>query len=428
MKRSMNLRALSLVAAFALVPVLAACGGDSDDGNTTTGAAAGTTTEAASASSDLTALPPEGCGAVDLKAPEDPDNVLASLTDEHREHIASYNQPIRASSWSDWKPKGEGPYTVGVQWSALNTDFQVEQTEALRKHLNDSDLVDKVIFQSTKDSIDVPAQIQGFEALLRQKPDLIIIQPIAGTAFNAQVKKAKDAGIPVVVAIQHIDSPDVVNVQPNATLAAIRGASALARLMDAKGNLLVLHAVPGSAAEVDGMVGLEAVLEGCPDIKVSGNVTGNFVAALAKAETLKFLASNPGKLDGVFDINSMAAGAMDAIDQSGRPMPAVFLRSVSRAGLGYWDQNRDSFKGFGTVISSKGLGETTGTVATKMLAGDGIKVNSLVRDSTYVTSENLDEWVEPGWNLTTAGTIPGPDEWMPVEFIDGAFNNGAGEQ
>lgn len=429
--------ARTLVVALALAVTVTACGSSDDSassgGSTQTAsaqttaaettAADATSTEAA-ASSDLEAIPASGCGAFPLGPPKDPDGVVAALDQEHQDQYAGYPYPVLESAWADWKPKGDGPYTVGIQWSALNTDFQTVVTKSLRKTLEADPNVGDVIFQATSDSVDVQAQVQQFEALLRKKPDLLILQPLVGPAFKDLIDKAAAEGIPTIVAIQHVDTPNAVNIATNGYQMGGRGASKLVQLMGGKGNLLVLHAVPGSGPEVQGMAALEKVLEGCPDVKVDANVTGNFVAALAKAETLKLLAAHPQPIDGIFDINSMASGAIAAFDQSGRPMPAVSMVGASKAGVGYWAEHRDTFKGVSAALSTSGFGTAIGEVASRMLAGDGIKLNTVTALIPPITSENIDTWAEDGWTLETPGAIPGPKEWIEPSYLDNLFTSG----
>jgi len=399
---------------------LAACGGDDDGGSS--GSTSSTATTGATEEVALTEIPPAGeCGYYELKPPADPDNILGELPAEHQEHYAGYIEPVRKSAWTDWTPSGAEPYTVGIQWAALNTDYQTLMTDQIQEDLKASPMVGDVIFQSTKDSIDVASQIQQFEALLRQEPDIIILQPIQAKAFDRQIQRAADADIPVVIAAHHIDSPYVVNVQSNIFHSSAAAASAVVRLMGGEGNVLTVHAVPGSGAEVGGMMAFEEVLSHCPDVKVGGEVTGNFVSAIAKAETLKFLASNPAPIDGILDIAAMAPGAMAAFEESGRPVPPTGDRSPMRGSMGYWAANNDSYDGFGTGLSADGMGETIAEVTLRMLQGDGPILNLVTYRSVLITDENLDEWADAEWTLDTPGIANGPGGWIPDGWTDPLF-------
>src|SRR5688572_4685084 len=128
----MQFRFSAVAAAFVLALGVAACGSD-DDGESDAGSSNGGAATAAAEPTEvpLTQIPESGCGSVTLDPPEDPDGVVAGFSEEAQEQFAGYSEPVLASAWADWKPQGEPPYTVGIQWSALNTDFQVEQTEAM---------------------------------------------------------------------------------------------------------------------------------------------------------------------------------------------------------------------------------------------------------------------------------------------------------
>jgi len=218
----------------------------------------------------------------------------------------------------------------------------------------------------------------------------------------------------------------VVNVQSNIFHSSAAAASAVVRIMGGEGNVLVVHAVPGSGAEVGGMAAFEEVLSHCPDVEIGGEVTGNFVSAIAKAETLKFLASNPAPIDGILDIAAMAPGAMAAFEESGRPVPPTGDRSPMRGSLGYWLNNNDTYDGFGTGLSADGMGKTIAEVTLRMLAGDGPIINTVTYRSVLITDENLDEWAEADANLDTPGIANGPGDWIPEGWVDPLFTNSSG--
>ena len=52
---------------------------------------------------------------------------------------------LRKSQLANWKPKGKGPYTVGVLFDGLSNPFQAYVFNSLQKFLKRSVVVDKVI-------------------------------------------------------------------------------------------------------------------------------------------------------------------------------------------------------------------------------------------------------------------------------------------
>jgi hypothetical protein len=61
-------------------------------------------------------------------------------------------------------------------------------------------------------------------------------------------------------------------------------------------------------------------------------------------------------------------------------------------------------------------------IAGRMLAGQGVKLNTLVAEEPLINDANLADWAQPGWTISTPGTVSGkPDSFMPSAFIDGFF-------
>ncbi len=153
---------------------------------------------------------------------------------------------------------------------------------------------------------------------------------------------------------------------------------------------------------------------------------GNYLSANAKSETLKYLATHPGKVDGVLQAGTMTDGIMGAFQQSGRPMPIVADIGPTKGGVGYWINNRDSYHGVGTAFGPTALGDAAGSVALRMLEGQGPKLSSMVAEIPLLTDENLDQWADKSWSLTTPGQPDGPpDSWFTDDYLNSMFAKGA---
>ena len=79
------------------------------------------------------------------------------------------------------------------------------------------------------------------------------------------------------------------------------------RLASTGATVLAMDSIPriSRAQKMDALssmaniAGYRAVFENCPDIEVVGNVVGQYTPAVSKSQTLQFLATNPGRVDGV---------------------------------------------------------------------------------------------------------------------------------
>jgi hypothetical protein len=61
-----------------------------------------------------------------------------------------------------------------------------------------------------------------------------------------------------------------------------------------------------------------------------------------------------------------------------------------------------------------------------MLAGQGVKLNTLVGKVPVVNDATLADWADPKWTPTTPGTVSGKDDdFLPSKELDGFFANPA---
>jgi ribose transport system substrate-binding protein len=410
-----SLHATATIAAVAVG--VAACGGSSSSPVTGGDAKVDTRIEAKSS----------GCGSFPRPAPQDPDGVVAALPKRYQETYAGYNGgTIRKSPWANWRPSHPPPYKVAIDWALLTNDYQSRGLEILKEELEKNPDIGEVVERSLT-SVNVPQQLQQYAALVREKPDIIISEPLQAEAWRGAVDRAAADGIPTIVYQGAIPTPNAVNVQSNNYIAAAETAAGAAQLLGGKGSILLLHGFPTVDVDRQEFAGFKAVLERCPDLKVAGETLGAFATATAKQQTLKFLATHPQKIDGVFQTALMSTGAMSAFEQTGRPMPIVTDIAAQKGSLGYWRQNRDSYSGVGAGLGAAPISLAVADVVGRMLAGSGPKLTDITDVLPLITDENLDEWAEPSWDLRTPGQAEGPEnEHLTPEYLDPLFNEPAG--
>ena len=406
---------MCVVLAIAAVGVTACSSGDSGSG------------KSSGKKITLGATPTSGCGSYVADPPKDPDGVVKDIDNAtYSKGLAGYPIPVLKSTWSDFKPNGSPPYTVGVVWNQLTAPFQIGAIKGIKDTLKSSPDVGSVLFSSTGANTDVGQELQNMNALLRQKPDIIILEPLTSASFAKQIKQAAAANIPVLLALDSYDSPNVVNVGGNNTLSAAASMSALVRLMGEKGNYIDMHGLPGTTPDLNSDDGIKAVVKNCPNIKKVTDLYGQFIPSVAKAETLKYLGTNPAPVQGVFQTATMASGVMQAFDQAGRDIPPVTDIGVTKGSLGYWRQNKDSYTGTGTGLGGIALGSGMANVAIRMLEGQGLKTNAVIQELPVLTDANLNQWAEPGWDLNTPGVAEGPPgAFGSNDFLNPLFANGA---
>jgi ribose transport system substrate-binding protein len=407
-------RALAIAGLLAGVACAAGCGG-------ATSAARPATTAPATA-------PKTGCGSFPLPAVDDPDGVVRALPARYARPYAGYRSTVRRSAWADWKPNHGPPYTVAIVWNALGTNFQVDITNEMRAEFSAAPEVGKVIFRTTGD-VDVPHELALFDAVVRQRPDLVVLEPVVPQAFVGPVERAAKAGIPTIVVDDHMASPHAVNVSPNNYQSTGLSAARMLSILGGRGNVLLVHAIPGTGIDNESIAAFKAAIKRCPGVQVAGEAYGNFVPSQAKSDTLRFLATHPARVDGVLQTAVMAPSIMQAFQQVGRPMPVVDDIGPMKGSLGWWYHHRGAYHGVGTAIGAASLGRTTVSVALRMLEGQGIRLTDVVNTLPVLTEANVGQWWDPSFTLATPGSPPGPpDSFADDRYLDPLFRHGAAPQ
>jgi ribose transport system substrate-binding protein len=378
--------------------------------------------------------PKKGCGSFSAPEPPDPTGAIAALPAAQRAALAGYtNFPksgsaiaVLKSAWSSWKPTHKGPYSVAISWGQAVSPFQVETLADLQSDLKGDPQIANVTAESTGNNLNIPEQIQQYEALVAQKPDLIILESPGSAAFVGEVAQAAAAGIPTVTLVSPVPSKYAVNVDANIYIASADMASFLAHQLKGKGNLLLMRAIQGTTLDSQAYYAWESVLKHCPGLDVLGTAYGEFNDQAAQGTTLGFLSAHPQPIAGVLETATMAPGVMRAFQQDGRPTPIVPDSGLEDASLGYWYTNRSTYKDEGTTLPPVPAAAGTAEVALRMLEGQGVKINTIVGKQPIVTNANLSKWAQPGWTLDTQGAASGTrSSALTSSFLAGFFKKPA---
>lgn len=362
------------------------------------------------------------CGAVPDRGANDPNGLLADFPAEISDGYNLYPYEIRESAWADYvSPKG-GDYTAALVGMPPASPFIASMMEALRASLDDAG-VEIIADFAPDDPTNVPLQLQQFNEALALKPDVIIYTAIAPEPSVDLAKAAFDAGIPVVAAQVAIDSEYAVSVTQNAPLGIAEVTAGTVDAIDGAGSVLRVQGIPGIPPTLFADMGIDAILDACPGIKVAGEVTGFFQPATAQVEVLKFLATNPLGVDAVLQSGTMGLGIYNAFEESGLPVPPIADDGATQ-GLAAWALQNPDYPYYGTTTPSVRTGEVAAEVALRILAGEGPKINQIVHRSVVVTKDNLSDFADASWDITDGTPLPGsPDDFQPKERLDQFFNN-----
>jgi len=208
-----------------------------------------------------------------------------------------------------------------------------------------------------------------------------------GTAWNREEEDTVEDYTPNWVI--HTSPDNVVNGKATATT--------LFEQLGGSGKIFVLEGMLGNTASIDRVAGLELALEEYPDIEVVAQDTANWASTEAQTLVETWLNQYPD-VAGIWCANdSMATGAMQALDNAG------LLGKVGVTGI---DANNDIVEAIkaGTAtatVSSNGYLQGGYTLAICYAAWAGlidpaelpIEYREFATPATLITSENVDDYI-----------------------------------
>ncbi len=162
-------------------------------------------------------------------------------------------------------------------------------------------------------------QLNQVEDLIQRKVDAIILNPTDSDALVPAVVAANKAGIPVITLDRSVNGGKVrmFIASDNVVYGKLEAQYAV-KLLNGKGNVVLLTGIPGVSATRDRSKGIMEVLSKYPNIKIVANQSANFDMAKAMSVMESILVAHPNINAVIAENDSMALGAIQAIKSSGR--------------------------------------------------------------------------------------------------------------
>jgi len=269
-----------------------------------------------------------------------PDPALAS--DYSKALLKDAQTPVDTSPY-----KKDGPYVIAVSQqdpsNGWGNTYNVSILGYGEDLLAQGVLAKPLLVSATNDA---NQQISDMENFIEQKPDAIVIEPLGRAASVAVIERAIDAGIPVVLCANGIESEKfTTRVDIDFYEVAYKSGVGLAELMGGKGNVILFNGIAGvDSTETWRSAALDA-LNKYPDIKVIAEEYAQWNIATAKQKMEALMAANP-QIDGVWaGGGEMVLGAALAYEDAGKPFPKFAMVNVPNGFLRLADQYKLEFVG-----------------------------------------------------------------------------------
>ncbi len=224
---------------------------------------------------------------------------------------------VALSLWWRSGAAGEGPQ-IAMVLKTKNNPFWVDMEQAAQEAADRAGV--RLIVQAPERETDVEKQMQIVENLIQKRVDALILAPCGSKEIVPAIRKANQAGIPVLIVDTRVD-PEALQ-QAGAKVIAFIGSDNLkggelagdflAERLKGKGRVVLLEGIAGHETVDARKRGFLAALEKHPGLVLAASQTANAEQEKAFNVTQNLLQTDPD-VQGLFACNDvMALGALQA--------------------------------------------------------------------------------------------------------------------
>ncbi|AVX03514.1 sugar ABC transporter substrate-binding protein [Maritalea myrionectae] len=291
-------------------------------------------------------------------------------------------------------------YTIGITQNNVGVDsYQTTYEKAFIAAAEANDKVDAVVLDAGGD---VARQIAQMEDLIQQNVDAIIIWPTNGQAVIPAVRKAHNAGIPVIVTnsniaeegfdfVRSFSGPD--NVTQGARSAEIMCDKFKEMGIENEAQVVQISGQPGYTTAIERAGGFEDRLpEVCPNVTLVETQPGDWNREKSQQVMEAFLVKYDD-IDGVYSgDDNMGVGALNAAKAADRAGDIIFVGATNFA-VGYEAMGRGEY--WGSIYQSP-VDDAEAALQTAIDVLDGKDIPFLnYFDTPKITQDNMSEFDKP---------------------------------
>lgn len=219
---------------------------------------------------------------------------------------------------------GDKPIILGVSLMNLSSEFIVMLQQAMQAKARELGV--KLIINDAQRSPE--RQVQQVESFIAQRVDAIILNPCEVEASSPAVDRARAAGIPIVNVNSETRSVPTAFVGSRDEESARLAMEFIARRLNGRGNVVMMHGYLGQAAQIRRDRGAREVLARYPGLKLLADQTAEWDRAKAVTLMENWIQAYGTNIQAVFAHNDeMGLGAVLALQQA-RLKDRVIVASV----------------------------------------------------------------------------------------------------
>jgi ABC-type sugar transport system substrate-binding protein len=239
----------------------------------------------------------------------------------------------------------------------------------------------KLIFMDAQNN--EAQQLADVANFIKQKVDMIIINPTNTESITPALEMANRKNIPVITVDRKSSGGDIIcHIESDNLEGGKMASRVLAQLLKGKGSVIEIEGIPGTSAAHERSMGFNEELRKYPEITVVAREIANFDRQEAQ-EVMHGLLQNDTEFDAVFAHNdNMILGVMDALEDVKVQSPRVLI----------------GFDGIREAVQAVKQGRLTATIAQKPETMGRLSIESSI---LYFRGEKLPSVIPVELSLIT---------------------------
>lgn len=222
------------------------------------------------------------------------------------------------------KAGGKKTFLIGMSQCNLGEPWRVAMNSQIAAAAAKYPMFKVVYSDAAQDNSKQVADVENF---IQQKVDLLIISPNEAKPLTAVVKKAYDAGIPVIVLDRKVEGTSYTSfIGGDNKLIGKKAGQYVAKLLGKKGgNVVEIKGLEGATPQQERHDGFMEGIKGNPNVKIIASQNADWLRDKAVTVMEAMLQANK-KIDVVYGHNDPSAeGAYIAAKNAGRVNEMKFI-------------------------------------------------------------------------------------------------------
>ncbi|MBC7809951.1 MAG: ABC transporter substrate-binding protein [Burkholderiales bacterium] len=284
----------------------------------------------------------------------------------------------------------EGPFTIGISNSFIGNAWRtqmIQMAQAFAQEPEIAEQIEELIVVSSGQ--DVEAQIGQMDIMIALGVDAIVLNAANPTGFDAVIRRAWEAGIPVIAFDNIVTAPEAILVNEDQIEFGRVMAEDLVARMGGAGNVVMVNGVPGTSVDSDRNAGAKAVFAEYPDITIIAELEGRWDSGTAQTVMADFLATQP-EVNGVW-LQGGGPGVIQAFLDADVPLVPMAGEAENGFRMAMAEYEDEGLVGI-SVGQTPGMVAASMQVALELLKGREMP-RSIALPLPIATTETLEEGV-----------------------------------